>query len=76
MRAIHHIHPPRVFMVFFLNMVLIALSGCLISVAANPGSATIQPTDRVSKISLGQYAEILEDPHGILTIEEVTRESA
>ncbi|MBU4133655.1 MAG: sensor domain-containing diguanylate cyclase, partial [Proteobacteria bacterium] len=59
-----------------MNMVLIALSGCLISVAANPGSATIQPTDRVSKISLGQYAEILEDPHGILTIEEVTRESA
>jgi len=57
-------------------MVLIAISGCLTSVAANPASANKQPNDRVSKISLGQYSQILEDPQGILTIEDVTQEPA
>ena len=76
MRAINHIHPKLIFIVFFLNMVLIAISGCLTSVAANPASANKQPNDRVSKISLGQYSQILEDPQGILTIEDVTQEPA
>jgi len=70
----NHIHPKLVFIVFFLSMVLIAISSCLMSVAANPLSANIQLNDRFSKISLGQYSEILEDPQGIFTIEDVTQE--
>ena len=74
LRAMNPIHPTLVFIVLFLNMVLIAISGCLMSVAANPVSADIQLNDRLSKISLGQYSEILEDPQGIFTIEDVTQE--
>ncbi|MCP4552690.1 MAG: hypothetical protein GY834_11765, partial [Bacteroidetes bacterium] len=52
------------------------MPSCLMSVAANPVSANIQLNDRLSKISLGQYSEILEDPQGIFTIEDVTQESS
>jgi diguanylate cyclase (GGDEF)-like protein len=58
----------------FFNIILIGISGCLTLLAANPASANIQLKDRFSKISLGQYTEILEDPQGLLTINEVTRE--
>lgn len=60
----------------FFNIVLIAISGCLTLLAANPASAGVQQNDRFSKISLGQFTEILEDPQGLLTINEVTREPA
>jgi diguanylate cyclase (GGDEF)-like protein len=58
----------------FFNIVLIGISGCLTLSAANPASANIRLDDRFSKISLGQYTEILEDPQGLLTINEVTME--
>lgn len=58
----------------FFGMVLIGVSGCLTSVAANTVSANLQPDDRLSKISLGQYSEVLEDPQGLFTIEDVTKE--
>lgn len=60
--------------VLFFTMVLIAMSGCLPLAAAGPASANIQISDRFSKISLGQYTEVLEDPQGLLTIDDVTKE--
>lgn len=70
----NHIHPKFVFIVLSLNMLLIAMSGCLMSVAADPVSADIGLNNPLSKISLGQYSEILEDPQGIFTIEAVSQE--
>lgn len=58
----------------FFNIVLIGISGGLTLLAASPASANMQLNDRFSKISLGRYTEILEDPQGLLTINEVTRE--
>ena len=60
--------------VLFFNMVLIGMSGCLPLAAADPASANIRLNDRFSRISLGQYTEVLEDPQGLLTIDEVTKE--
>ena len=60
--------------VLFFNLVLIVISGWLPLVGANPESATVHLKDRFSRISLGRYTEILEDPQGLLTIDEVTKE--
>ncbi|MDD5169550.1 MAG: sensor domain-containing diguanylate cyclase [Syntrophales bacterium] len=64
----------HVLIIFFFNMFLIGIPGCLPLFAANPASANVNLSDSFSKISLGENTEILEDPQGLLTIAEVTKE--